>query len=136
MLYERMRDAAMARLSDDPNNLWATPDHGYTEISRQQSILLRPLEPQGVQSITNDRPFAAELRRSRLFVEVELDSLQGLQDNVTEWGRWFVKRNPPPNMYAVKFYTPEDMFFKAMIEKNKLLQRETRTEELTSSRVL
>jgi hypothetical protein len=115
-LHEKMLAASKSRLSDNPNHLLATPDHGYTVRSRQRSILLRPLEPNGLQSITSDRPFAPapESSKPRMFVEVELDHLQGLQDCVTEWGRWFVERHPPPNMHGVKFYTPEDMYLKAI----------------------
>jgi hypothetical protein len=78
---------------------------------------------------------APELPRSLIFVEFELDFLQGLQDCVTEWGRWFVKRHPPPNMNSAKFYTPEDMFVNAAVERNTLLQESAGTEEADNAAV-
>ncbi|KAF2691328.1 hypothetical protein K458DRAFT_455685 [Lentithecium fluviatile CBS 122367] len=122
-LHEEMLAASKAPLSGDSNNLEATPDHGFTQRSRTASILLKPLEPVTVQTITNKGPFASELPKRRIFLEVESDQLQGLEDCVSESGNWFTKRHPPPNMRAVKFYTPEDIFVKAIVEKNSLLKQ-------------
>jgi hypothetical protein len=131
-LHEEMLVASKAPLSGDPNNLEATPDHGFTQRSRTTSILLKPLDQGMVQTITNNRPFAPELTKRRIFLEVELDQLQGLEDCVSEWGNWFTKRHPPPNMCGVKFYTPEDIFVKAIIEKNALLKEWAEAEDQDS----
>jgi hypothetical protein len=43
-LHEEMLAASKAPLSGDPNNLEATPDHGFAQRSRTTSILLKPLD--------------------------------------------------------------------------------------------
>ncbi|ORY11439.1 hypothetical protein BCR34DRAFT_587936 [Clohesyomyces aquaticus] len=121
-LHEEMLAASKAPLSQDPNNLEATPDYNFTQKSKRTPILLKPLDRDTVQTITGDRPFAYGVTNPRIFLEVELDHLQGVEDCVSEWGNWFTKRHPPPNMCGVKFYTPEEIFAKAIVEKNTLLK--------------
>ena len=133
-LHEEMLAASKAPLSRDPNNLIATPEHGFTKGSRTKSIVLKPLDQGKLQTITNDRPFAPGLTKQRIFIEVELDQLQGLEDCVSEWGNWFTKRHPPRNMCGVKFYTQEDIFVKALVEKNNtLLKQSVETEDQDGS---
>ncbi|KAL9083183.1 MAG: hypothetical protein Q9165_008626 [Trypethelium subeluteriae] len=128
-LHEEMLVASKAPLSGDPNNLEATPDHGFTRRSRPTSILLKPLDKGLVHTITDNRPFAVKPTRQRIFLEVELDQLQRLEDCVSEWGNWFTRRHPPPNMCGVKLYTPEDVFVKAIIERNALVKRLAESED-------
>ena len=89
-----------------------------------------------VQTITKNRSFALELTARRIFLEVELDHLQGLEDCVLEWGNWFTKRHPPPNMCGVKSYTPEDSFVKAIIEKNAFLKQSVEAKDQEISIVI